>query len=252
MHIMPASFEKLFIELGLTATETRIYLSALKLGPTSVQEIAKSAKLSRTAAYDAVASLQERGLIATFERGKRRFFSAADPERALAYFRENVGRMEEKLDTLNRSISEIKMMAGGERPTVRLYEGDEALHVLFNDMASVGPKEFLEVSNITEVYKHLDNKYLHEVRKVLDPSRVKIRLLHRGETKAPREGTEYCQLPDEFGDFHGDLWIYDNRLAFTQYIGKTVVIIIESKAFADMARVMFRAAEDVCKKPKHS
>jgi sugar-specific transcriptional regulator TrmB len=247
---MPKAFESLFIELGLSATETKIYLSALKLGPTSVQEIAKQAKLSRTAAYDAVSSLQERGLIATFERGKRRFFSAAEPERALAYFRENVGRMKEKLDTLNRSITEIKMMAGGERPTVRLYEGDEALYALFNDMASVGPKEFLEVSNVDEVYKHLDTKYLHEVRKVLDPSRVKIRLLHRGETRAPREGTNYCRLPDKYGDFHGDLWIYDNRLAFTQFVGKTVVIIIESKAFADLARVMFRAAENVCAPPR--
>ena len=249
---MPVDFQSLFSELGLNPTETKVYLAALKLGPTSVQEIAKKAKLSRTATYDAVSALQERGLISTFERGKKRFFSAEEPERALAYFREHINRMEEKLETLKRSMSEMKLLSGGERPTVRFYEGDEALYALFNDMASVGPKEFLEVSNIDEVYKHLDVKYLHQVRKALDPSRVKIRLLHKGDLKSPRPNTEYCRLPDDLGDFHGDLWIYDNRLAFTQYVGKTVVIIIESQAFADMARVMFRAAERICEKTTHS
>ena len=64
---------KLLTELGLTPTETRVYLSSLKSGPTSVQEIAKRAKLSRTATYDVIAALQERGLMSTFDRGKKKF-----------------------------------------------------------------------------------------------------------------------------------------------------------------------------------
>lgn len=247
---MPVDFQSLFSELGLSSTETKVYLAALKLGPTSVQEIAKKAKLSRTATYDAVSALQERGLISTFERGKKRFFSAEDPEHALAYFREHINRMEDKLSTLQRSMDEMKMLAGGERPTVRFYEGDEALYALFNDMASVGPRDFLEVSNIDAVYEHLDVKYLHQVRKALDPERVNIRLLHKGELKSPRKNTTYCRLPDELGDFHGDLWIYDDRLAFTQFVGKVVVVIIESKAFADLARVMFKAGEKMCEQKK--
>ena len=241
---MAVDFKGLFIDLGLSATETKVYLAGLKLGPTSVQEIAKKAKLSRTATYDAVSQLQERGLISTFERGKKRFFSAEDPEQALAYFRQHIKHMEEKLDTFDRLMDELKMIAGGERPTVRFYEGDEALHALFNDMASVGPKEFLEVSNVDEVYKHLDAKYLHQIRRVLDPNRVKIRMLHHGDLRAPRPNTVYHKLSDDLGKFHGDLWIYDDRLAFTQFVGKTVVVIIESKAFADLARVMFAAAEN--------
>lgn len=249
---MAVDFHTLFVELGLNSTETKVYLAGLRLGPTSVQEIAKKAKLSRTATYDAVSALQERGLISTFERGKKKFFSAEEPERAVSYFKEQIGRMNDKLETLRRSMDEMRMLSGGERPTVRFYEGDEALYSLFDDMASVGFTEFLEVSNIDAVYKHLDVKYLHQVRKILDPNRVKIRLLHKGELQSPRPNTEYCRLPDELGDFHGDLWIYENRLAFTQFVGKVVVIIIESKAFADLARVMFKAGEQVCKNPQHS
>jgi sugar-specific transcriptional regulator TrmB len=240
---MAVDFKGLFIDLGLSATETKVYLAGLSLGPTSVQDIAKKAKLSRTATYDAVAQLQERGLISTFERGKKRFFSAEDPERALAYFRQHVKRMEDKLSTFDRLMDELKMIAGGERPAVRFYEGDEALYALFNDMASVGPAEFLEVSNVDEVYKHLDVKYLHTVRKALDPSRVNLRMLHIGDLRKPRPNTTYHRFTDDVGKFHGDLWIYHDRVAFTQFVGKTLVVIIESVAFAELARVLFKAAE---------
>ena len=47
---MTVDFFKLLTELGLTPTETVSILLSLKLGPTSVQEVAKAAKLSRTAA----------------------------------------------------------------------------------------------------------------------------------------------------------------------------------------------------------
>ncbi len=240
---MAVDFKKLFVELGLSATETKVYLAGLALGPTSVQELAKKAKLSRTATYDAVSQLQGRGLISTFERGKKKFFSAEEPERARLYFEQRVQRMNEKIGVFDRFIDELKMLAGGERPTVRFYEGDEALYALFNDMASVGPSEFLEVSNVDEVYKHLDVKYLHSVRKALDPNRVHIRLLHTGDLRKPRANTVYHKLSDDLGKFHGDLWIYHDRIAFTQFVGKTIVVIIECMAFAELARVLHRAAE---------
>ena len=244
---MPIDFVKLLTELGLTPTETRVYLSSLKLGPTSVQEIAKQAKLSRTATYDVIAALQERSLMSTFERGKKKFFSAEDPERAVSYFKGRVHDLEERIETFMRSLSEMKMMAGGERPTVRFFEGQEALHALFSDLVSTHPRELLELSNIDEAYTKLDQRVLLEARKALDESRVKIKMLHRGELRIPRKGAEYCRLLSEFGDFSGEIWIYENRVAFVEFVGKMVTVIIESKIFADMGRVLFNAAWAVCR-----
>lgn len=244
---MATDFMKLFTELGLSPTETRVYLASLKLGPTSVQEIAKKAKLSRTATYDVISSLQDRSLMSTFERGKKKFFTAEDPEHAVAYFKSRVTDLEDRISTLTRSISEIKMMAGGERPVVRFFEGREALHALFADLVSLHPKELLELTNIDSVYKGLDEKILLEARKALDDSRVKIKMLHRGELRNPRKRAEYCRLLPEFGDFNGEIWIYENRVAFVEFMGKMVTVIIESKVFADMARTLFNAAWAVCR-----
>lgn len=244
---MSIDFMKLLTELGLTPTETRVYLASLKLGPTSVQEIAKRAKLSRTATYDVIAGLQDRGLMSTFDRGKKKFFTAEEPERAVAYFKTRVADLTERIDTFSRSLQEMKMLAGGERPAVRFFEGREALYALFSDLVSLHPSELLELANVDVVYEGLDQNVLLDARKALDDSRVKIKMLHRGELRNPRKNAEYCRLLPEFGEFSGEIWIYENRVAFVEFVGKMVTVIIESKTFADMARVLFNAAWAVCR-----
>ncbi len=246
---MATDFLKLFTSLGLSPTETRVYLSSFELGPTSVQEIAKKARFSRTATYEAIGALQERGLISTFSRGKKRFFAAEEPERVIRHFKDSMAQMTAHLDDLNHAIPEMKMIAGGERPTVRFYEGREALFSLFSDVAQVNPKNMDEVSNMDDVYDQLDADYLAEVKKVLDPEKIHMRILHRGKLrKEPRKHVEVCELLPELGDFHGDIWVYGNRVAFVAFTGKVMAVIIESQPFADTARVLFEAAWRICTK----
>ncbi len=247
LQIMATDFKKLFTTLGLSQSETNVYLASLKLGPTSVQDIAKKAKLSRTATYDSISALQGRGLMSSFERGKKKFFAAEDPERAVSYFKDSIDQMTSKLDDFSRAVPEMKMMTGGERPTVRFFEGREALFALFDDLAKVSPKELDEVSNMDDINEHLDLEYVKEVRKVVDPGKIKTRILHHGGLgREPRKDVEYCELLPDLGDFHGDIWIYGNRVAFVAFVGKVMAVIIESEPFADTARVLFKAAWRIC------
>lgn len=244
---MSVDFTKLFGDLGLSAAETRVYMASLKLGPTSVQEIAKAAKLSRTATYDVIAQLSDRGLMSTFERGKKKLFSAEEPERAVSYFKGQMRDLEEKIETFTRSLGEMKMMSGGERPIVRFFEGREALYALFSDFAAVHPtKDVFQLSNVDAVYANLDTKVMLEARKTFTSFRCAVKMLYRGELRNPREGVEYCRLLKEFGDFEGEIWIYEDRIAFAQFVGKLIAVIIESKPFTEMARVLFKAAWSIC------
>ncbi len=246
---MPSDFSKYFTDLGFTSTETATYIASLQLGPTSVQEIAKKARLSRTTAYEAIASLQNRGLMSSYQHGKKKFFSAEDPERAVAHVRGKIGELQSQIEAFARIVPELKMISGGERPTVRFLEGREALFSLFNDMAQVQPKTFDEVSNLDDLFEQLDMEYVKEVRKVVDPTRIRTRILHHGQyRRPPREHVELCELLPELGNFHGDLWIYGDRVAFVAFTGKVMAVIIESEVFADTARVLFEAAWQICQK----
>ncbi len=238
---------KLFSSLGLTPTESKIYLASLGLGPNSVQEIAKKAKLSRTATYAAIEVLQKRGLMSTFERGKKKFFAAEEPENALAHFRGHVKQMEQQIDVLQRALPEVKLMAGGERPSVRFYEGTEALQALFTDAERSGSPFMYEVSNYEDIYNFLDSNVLSKARQLVDPKKATVRILHNGTSRFPKSGVEYARLPEGIADFHGDIWIYANRVAFVTFVGKIMCVIMENQAFADTARALFEAAWKISK-----
>ena len=245
---MATDIQKLFTSLGLSPTETKIYLSSLELGPTSVQEIAKKAKISRTAAYDAIESLQKHSLLSTFERGKKHYFAAEDPESAVAHFKTELSNMQAQLENLQRVLPELKMMTGGERPTVRFFEGEEAVYAVFRDVAKVEPKEVFEMTNYEDVNQFIDMKVLAEARKLLNLQRTKLHILHRGHHSNPNSLIEYCELLSELGNFHGDIWIYENRVVFVTFLGKIITVIIESKPLADTARILFKAAWTICHK----
>ncbi len=230
---------RLFTSLGLSAIETRIYLANLELGPTAVQEIAKKAKISRTAAYDAIESLKNRGLISTFEKGKRKVFAAEEPENAVAHFRESVGKMEQQIETLIRALPEVKLLAGGERPTARFYEGTEAIYAVFNDVARVQPEVLYEVTNTDDVYAFLDKNTLLDARKLVNFEITKLRMIYRGKLRNPRGQAEYVELPEAVSEFHGDIWIYGNRIGLLAFVGKVVSVIVESQALADTIRALF-------------
>ena len=236
----------MFTSLGLSQTEAKVYLSNLELGPTSVQDIAKKAVISRTAAYDVISSLQQYGLVSTYKQGKKTFFTAEDPERAVAYFRSSVRKLRTKLEDFERVMPELKMMVGGERPVVRFYEGREALHALFTDLASTHTDRFDEVSNYEDIYEFLDPEHIKDVQNIIDRAKIHTRILHRGDPKQKRPDVEYCKLMENLGNFHGDIWIYANRVAFVSFRGKLVAVIIESEPFADTARVLFEAAWQIC------
>lgn len=244
---MPSDFSKLFTDLGLSATETAVYLASLQLGPTSVQEIAKKARLSRTTAYEAIALLQDRGLMSTYQHGKKKFFAAEDPERAISHFRGRIGDLQSKIEAFSRVVPELQMLSRGERPVVRFLEGKEALLALFHDLESTHVDAMDEVSNFDDIYQYLDVEFLREAQKVINPSRMKTRILHRGEIqRAPRPGVQYCELDATLGEFHGDIWIYGDRVAFVSFYGKIIAVIIESEPFAKTARVLFEAAWRIC------
>jgi len=243
---MPADILKMLTELGLSETESKAYLASLRLGPASVQMIAKNSKLSRTATYDAIANLEKRGLFSRFERGKKRFYSAEEPEQAAVYFRDNVHKVESTLQTFLGAIPELRLAIGGERPGVHFYEGREGLSALFRDITAVAPKELDEVSNREDVLNSLDEKFLEEARKAMDPDKMRYRILIRGGGVRARSNVQTCQIPDDIQVFHGDMIIYANRVAFVTFVGKPVTVIIESQPLADTARALFEVAWRMC------
>ncbi|MFH1211984.1 MAG: helix-turn-helix domain-containing protein, partial [Candidatus Woesearchaeota archaeon] len=59
-------------EIGLSKNECRVYLSLIKLGSGTVQEISKKSNVHRANVYDVLNKLMEKGLVSyIIKKGKR-------------------------------------------------------------------------------------------------------------------------------------------------------------------------------------
>lgn len=240
---MPHDFLSLLTSAGLLQSEARVYLAARELGPSTAQHIAEKAQISRTATYEAIEALRKRGLFAVSTVGKKNMFVAEDPERIVSYVKSEQQRLQSTVVDIENAIESLRLLSGGTRPTMKVYEGDEALHAYFDHVAAVNPKEWLEISNITDVYGEIDEKTLLAARRSLqNVPASRIRVLFRGELQNPRPGVQFRKIDESFGDFHGNIAVYDHYLAFVTYVGKVVVVIIESPALAETLRATFNAA----------
>ncbi|MFT6016792.1 MAG: sugar-specific transcriptional regulator TrmB, partial [Candidatus Azotimanducaceae bacterium] len=71
-------------ELGISTRETDIYLALLRLGPSSIRDIAVAAEINRGTTYEVLKDLKSKHLVSLFPKGKRHVFCAEPPERLLA------------------------------------------------------------------------------------------------------------------------------------------------------------------------
>lgn len=239
---MAKKLTSLLESIGLMPSEAKVYLASLELGPSPAQAIAQKSGISRTAAYDAISQLSERGLMSSSMVGKKQLYSAEDPERIVSYLKEEQQKFTSKIEDMTRSIDALKLLGGGARPIVKVYEGKEALSAYFDYIQRVKPEEFLEVTNTDDVYNYLDENTLLAARKAykITPPK-KSRVLHRGVLRNPVKGYQYRTMPEDW-DFHGNITIFDEYIFFISYIGTMTVIVMESELFANSMRAMFEGA----------
>jgi hypothetical protein len=75
-----------------------------------------------------------------------------------------------------------------------------------------------------------------------------LRLLHRGEIRHRREDIKYCPLSKSFGSFHSDISIYGDYVSIMTFIGRPVVVILQSASVAEAMRTLFNAVWSIsCK-----
>ena len=249
---MAINFVEIFQNLGLTPSETKTYFASFQLGPSSIQEIAKKSKLSRTAVYDAVASLQDRGIISTTTRGKKTIYTAEDPERVIAHFKARMKEMEGQIEVLQSAKNELALLGGGERPAVRFYEGKESLRALFLDVIQSGAHVIREISSIKQVSQWtLLPDYRKERAKYFKGRNIETRIVYKGTLPdTARKTVTWTAMGKRAEDFRGDIWVYGDRIALITLEEKMVLVIVENEVLARTMRTIFDELERTLKLEK--
>ncbi len=165
---------KQIIEFGLDEKEARVFLAALELGGESVLAIAKKAGINRVATYDALESLISRGLISTFIKGKRTYYTSVEPDQLELILEKEKVELEarhEKLKTLLPDLNSIYNFSN-KKPKVSYYEGKAGLLAIRNTFLKTPDKQL----RVIYYYYDLDKVFTKAERDDYINKRVKVGL----------------------------------------------------------------------------
>ena len=134
--------------IGLSEKEARIYLAALSLGSTTAQMLAAKATINRPTTYIMIESLMKRGLMSSVIKGKKRYFTAAEPNQLLELMAGQRKELQKKEEVAREMLPDLIEIAGGNngKTAVRVFEGDEAWSALQRDILASDAREVRDLA----------------------------------------------------------------------------------------------------------
>lgn len=124
--------------IGLTRNQSLVYLSLLKLGLTTAQNIIKESGLHRVIVYDSLEKLQQFGLVSFVVKDFKRYFQAAQPKKLLDI-------LDEKREIISKIIPELENLEGSKKEEIKAstYKGKEGIKTILSEILRDGKDVYL-------------------------------------------------------------------------------------------------------------
>ncbi len=243
---MDKSLLKSLLMLGLSGLEIKFFEASFKLGPATINEVAKASSVQRSTAYLIAQDLLSKGFLEEDLQGYKKKVSAIDPKRVLQMlankqrlFRRQELEVEEKLPELQANFQ------GSEfRPKVKVFEGNKGLLNIWQDILSAKGEILLWTNQDTETQffneaahnKFVDERVRKEIKvRVLAVNNQRAKKLIPSDEKALRQ----TKLLPENVNFSSETYIYDNKVAMLDYNKDIIGVIIESVPFSSYHKSVF-------------
>jgi len=228
--------------IGLEEKEAKVYLAALELGPTSIQDLAEKSGIKRSTVYEMIKSLEEKGLISETSKGKRRLMVASDPER----LKQNITSKERLLKEILPELKSLNNI-GNIKPNIRYYEGMNGLRQIYKDTLTTKNKLTLWISPIQSMLETIGEDFLNSY--VEDRTRLGIWVNSVYITSQRVDDYKYLD-PTTFEktlrrirftspdiNIKNTMCIYDNKVAIISSRKEGFGFIMESTDYAETMRV---------------
>jgi|SRR3989338_6874529 len=224
-------------EIGLTKNQSAVYISLLKLGSATAQQIMKESGLHRSRVYDSLEKLQQAGLASSVVKDYKQYFQAVKPEKLLEY-------IDEKKEAIKQIIPELKQLEGMKKEEINasVYKGKEGLKTIHSEMLKEG-KDIYVLGAKGLIYSELKYFMPNFERDRLKKKMRWICLWDKKEVKDKMMKEplfEGRSLPKGF-ESNGVANIFGNKVAIVLWKERYPTgFMIENKDIADAFRKWFR------------
>lgn len=150
-------------ELGLTETESTLYLAGLAAESTSVQELAKATGIKRPTIYHALATLTDKGLVALRKKETKTRFSMSSPDHLLELVRERREKLLSQEQELTDSVIPLLKGIAHNSPSAQTsalhYEGIAGVKAVIDAAIYCKSKKWDIIAPIDNVLRSLGPSY---------------------------------------------------------------------------------------------
>ncbi len=229
--------EEVLVGIGFSTNEVKVYLANLSIGEATAAEIAKSAKLPRTYAYDILRNLTEKGLVTSVIRRNKIRYSAVNPQRIKRIFSQKLNRLEEVLPSLANLYDR-----GSSQTKVRFFEGKEGIMAIHQELL-----EAKQIDVFGEDQEWVSNfpDWQDHVKRVVK-AKIKVRELARRLPQTEEYGALYnpqlqeIRFTPEQWQFESNVLMWANKVAFISHQSDHMHgVIIESAPIVNSLRQSF-------------
>jgi len=231
-------------ELGLSEMETNTYMASLKLGPTTISEIANNLSIARPNVYKIIQGLERKGLAKfSLKKNYERSFMVESPTVVLEKFRQK--KKEDQLRENELVMAMPNLLANyqqGLMPSkIKIVQGKEDFKKIFFDILDEADKliwfcgsakdfiGFISWSDEKKWIKQRMKKGLF-INSLLFPDED-AETLHKTDKEEMRE----IRIMKGFTPFTTSFQIFANKVIFWQPLAP-LAITIEDKYLVDMMR----------------
>lgn len=244
---MSASMLDTLVRFGLPEKEARTYLSLLELGPSSVSELAKRSRVSRTNTYHLLNALLARGLVSSHDKSTKIIFSAEPPERLVQILEAEADAAQRLYRDAKEALPEFKSIHNTTdgKLSVRFYEGVEGIISAYEDTLKAHT-EILGYASVEDQHSFFPGYFpAYYVRRTKKGIPVRCFLADSEESRRI-QSLDKAQLrqtflvPEKFA-ISPEINIYDNKVAIMS-LKEKFGAIIESAEVSGAFRKMFLLA----------
>ena len=154
-------------KIGLNQNEAKVYLAALELNESNIQQISKKSGVIRTTVYGVVMQLKEKGLLSSLVRNKKTLYVAENPTKLKDDLKEKEYFLEKMLPELLSVTNAID-----KKPKIRFFEGIGGLKDIYLDTLDYPDQELLAWV-AEEHLEYFDKDFLYDY---YIPERVKRKI----------------------------------------------------------------------------
>ncbi len=217
-------------EIGLTDSETRVYLSLLELGDSTRGELVNRSGIAGSKIYEILEKLQNKGLASIYIKNKVKHFKPTNPKQILGYLedkKQQISKIEKEARSILPNLLTLYSASKGEQE-IELISGQKGLEIIFKEQVELLKKgetcfviggtkgvdeeivqAFFEKVHIWREKKGIKTKMLFNLRQKESTKRL------YSSKKYPATKTKYIQ--------------HTSPVAINIYKDRTVIIIFGNK-----------------------